>query len=90
MAWTLTIQSASSAGNKLAMTYSRNGDLGGHGVEWPSDRAADFEINEAELEDFICRMVLTLARRRGLTAAQLVGKVITVDPAANRNLIFFV
>lgn len=83
----ITIQSANVSSGYLNVVYSMNGDSGGHGVRWPTDRLDEFEIDRQDLTDFLLRAVLTWARRRNVTPAQMVGKVITVDPTVLRNLL---
>lgn len=87
MPFSITIDSAQVVNGQLNVSYTRNGNSSGHGVSWPTNRLADFEIKEDELEEFILRAILTWSRRRGLTAAQIVGKVVTIDPGVIRNLI---
>lgn len=83
----LTVQSASNDGTYLNATYSKNGDTGGHGIRWPLSQLDDFEIKAPELEDFMLRALLTTARRRNLSAAQMVGKSAVVSAGATRNLL---
>lgn len=87
MALSITIQKAGVSDGHLEVTYAKNGDGGGYGISWPTANLDDYVLTEADLEQLFLRMLLTWARKRNVTAAQLVGKTFTVDFSRLANLV---
>lgn len=82
---TITIQNARVSDGVLNIVYARGNDSGGHGISLPVAELDRFDIDFDEVT--ILRLIVTWARRRNVSAQDMIGKTITVDPSMLRNLV---